>query len=51
MTDWQKEQIQALCLQGVSYVKIGEQLGISDIKDCETMRRALTDFASFLLRS
>nr|DAI70637.1 MAG TPA: hypothetical protein [Caudoviricetes sp.] len=30
MTDWQREQIRTLRLQGVSYVKIGEQLGISD---------------------
>lgn len=30
MTDWQREQIRILRLQGVSYVKIGEQLGISD---------------------
>lgn len=30
MTDWQREQIRILRLQGVSYVKIGEQLEISD---------------------
>lgn len=30
MTDLQKEQIQRMRLQGISYVKIGEKLGISD---------------------
>lgn len=30
MTDLQKEQIKTLRLQGISYVKIGEMLGISD---------------------
>ena len=30
MTDLQKEQIKALRLQGIGYVKIGEILGISD---------------------
>lgn len=30
MTDLQKEKIKSLRLQGISYVKIGEMLGISD---------------------
>lgn len=30
MTDWQKSQIQTMRMQGISYVKIGQALGISD---------------------
>ena len=30
MTDFQKETIRAMRLQGISYVKIGEELGLSD---------------------
>ena len=30
MTDWQKDQIQTMRRQGLSYVKIGQALGISD---------------------
>ena len=30
MTDLQKDTIRAMRLQGISYVKIGEELGLSD---------------------